>query len=139
MNLTPEMRLAVETGIKSALKKIEKTAGDARDSSPSDVVMKNVIIDMRLSIDELAIGHDTDKSPTASIPWLSVMGLVIKRMGATRTDALTMVRKAMEDALTLDKDATETLLKEAGVAEAMELVTTEVINRLPRTKVKKSR
>ena len=138
MNLTPELRLAIETGIKDALKKVAKTAGDARDGAPSDVTMKDIVIDMRLALTEMNIGHDTDKAPTASIPLLPCLALMVKRMGATREAALQTLKEVMEQALALDKDASESLLKEAGVAEAEELVVNRVISQLPRTKVKKS-
>jgi len=137
-NLTPELRLAIEAGIKDALKKVEKTAGDARDEAKPDQKITGMVIDLRLELAEVDIGHDTDKAPTSSIPLLPVLGLMVKRMGVTRDAALKMLQEVMEAALTMDKDASEELLKEAGVAEAEEAIRTKVIATLPRTKVKKS-
>ena len=135
--MTPELRLAIEAGVKEALKNLEKTAGDARDEAKPDHTEKGLAIDVHLELDEVSIGHDTDKAPTASIPLLTTLALMVKRMGATRADALEVLKDVMTTALTMDKDASEELLREAGVAEAEEEIKAKVIGQLPRTKVKK--
>ena len=137
-NMTPEIRLAVETGVKTALKGVTKTAGDARDEVQPDQKIEGLTINMTLQIDELKVGHDTDKAPTASIPLLPTLALMAKRLGATREATLKMIREVMTEAISLDKDATNRLLDEAGVAEAQKMVKDEVIGKLPRTPVKKS-
>jgi hypothetical protein len=137
-NMTPEIRLAIEAGIKDALKSIDKTAGEARDEAKPDQTVKGMVIDLRLELDEMTIGHDTDKAPTASIPLLPTLALLVKRMGATRDAALKLLQEVMEEALTLDKSASEELLKDQGVVDAEEAVKTKVIAKLPRTPVKKT-
>ena len=136
-NQTPEIRLAIEAGIKDALKKVAKTAGDARDGADPDQTVEGLVINMTLEIDQLKIGHDTDRAPTASIPLLPTLALLIKRMGATREAAMEMMTEVMDEALTLDKDATTALLEEQGVADAQAAIKKKVIGKLPRTKVKK--
>jgi len=138
MDNTPNLRLAVEAGIKAALKVVAKTAGDARDGADPDRTIRGLVINMTLEVDELQIGHDTDKAPTASIPLLPTLALLVKRMGATREAALEMLTEVMDEALTLGKDATKALLEEQGVADAQAAIKNKVIAKLPRTKVKKS-
>ena len=135
---TAEIRLAIETGIKEALKQREKTAGDPRDNASPDHTTKGITISMTLEVDELVVGHDTDREPTASIPLLPVLALLVKRAGATKDATLALLKEVMHEALTIDKDATERLLSEAGVAEALEEVRLKVIATLPRTPVKKT-
>jgi len=135
---TPALHLAIEAGVKDALKKVAKTAGDARERAEPDQTLNGLVINMTLEIDTLTIGHDSDKAPTASIPLLPTLALLVKRMGVTRDAALDAIKGAMEEALALDKDAAKALMQEAGVAEAEKLVKEKVIATLPRTPVKKS-
>jgi len=135
---TPELHLAIEAGIKDALAKVAKTAGDARERCEPDQTLKGLVINMTLEIDQLTVGHDGDKAPTASIPLLPTLALLVKRMGVTRDAALDAIKGAMEEALTLDKGAASKLLEEVGVAEAEALIKEKVIATLPRTPVKKS-
>jgi len=133
-----EVRLAIETGIKEALKQREKTAGDPRDNANSDHTTKGLVINMTLEVDELIVGHDTDKEPTASIPLLPVLALLVKRSGATKDSTLKLLKDIMMEALTMDKNATDRLLNGAGVLEALEDIKQQVIGTLPRTPVKKT-
>lgn len=137
INLTPELRLGIEAGIKAALKDITKTAGDARDGADPDQTIEGLVINMTLELDQLKIGHDTDKAPTTSIPLLPTLALLVKRMGATREAAMEMLTEVMDEALMLDKNATKALLEEQGVADAQAAIKNKVIAKLPRTKVKK--
>ena len=136
--LKPEILLAVQEGTKAAMKQVAKTAGDLRDASEPDQVLKNVVIDLQLELDEVKIGHDTDKAPTVSIPLLASLALFIRRSGFQRDNAMELIREAMTEALTLDKKAEKALLAETGVAECVKTLKDEVIDRLPRTRVKKS-
>ena len=138
LTLTPEIRLAIETGIKDALKQVTKTLGDAKDQATSDTTTKGLVINLTLEVDELSVGHDTDRTPTCSIPLLPTLALLVKRMGATRDAALAMIKDAMMEALELDGSAAKTLLEEFGVAEAEQVIKTQVIAELPRTPVKKT-
>jgi len=136
----PEILLACQEGVKSALKTLTKTAGsgDLRDLAQPDQTLKGLVIDLQLEIDQVDIGHDTDKAPTCSIPMLAAMALLIKRMGVTRDGALDLIGDVMKQAMALGKDASKELLKETGVAEAQQRLKDEVIATLPRTRVRKS-
>lgn len=136
----PEILLACQEGIKSALKAITKTAGtgDLRDLARPDQTLRGLVIDLQLEIDQIDIGHDTDKTPTCSIPMLAAMALLIKRMGITRESGLNTLRDVMKEAMTLGKDASKALLEESGVAAAQQRIKDEVIATLPRTRVRKS-
>jgi len=138
MELTPEVLLAIESGVKDGLKKLVTENGDPRVHVTPDQTVKNLVVNMTLELATLSIGHDTDKTPTCSIPLLPTLALLIKRMGATREAALVMLREVMEEALTLDKDAASKLLEELGVAEAEQAIKEQVIGKLPRTFVKKT-
>lgn len=135
--LTPELALAIETGVKEGLK-ILMGKEDPRDKVAPDQVMKGLVVNLTLEVGELQIGHDTDRAPTCSIPMLPVLGLLVKRMGFQRDKALTLLREVMTEALTMDKKAAEAILIEEGVEEAEQAVKNEVIARLPRTRVAKA-
>jgi len=137
-DLSPEILLALEAGVGQTLKDIVKSSGDIKDRTAPNQSFRNVTINLVLTLDEVLIGADTDKTPTSSIPLLAVMALLVKRMGFQRDQALATLKEVMLQALALDKGATDALLEEAGVAEAETLVKNEVIAKLPRTKVKKA-
>lgn len=139
VGLSPELALAIEAGVKDAVKGLTGKGDDLRSKVASDQKLKGITVEMTLEIEEVSIGHDTDKTPTVSIPLLPVLGLLVKRMGCTRDAAMIMLRDVMTQALTLDDDktATEALLAEVGVADAMNQIKSEVISKLPRTPVAK--
>ncbi|MFA6235396.1 MAG: hypothetical protein WC824_14565 [Bacteroidota bacterium] len=136
----PEVRLAIEVGVKEALKALEKAEGDPRDGATPDRTTKGLVINMTLEVDEVIVGHDTDKTPTCSIPLLPVLALLVKRLGATREATLSLLKDVMQEALDLEKDksATERLMQEAGVIEAEQEIKEKVIGTLTRTPVKKT-
>jgi hypothetical protein len=129
LTITPELALALTAGIEKGIEELfkdGKTKIDPRDQATPDQKLEGLVLNVTVEVDSLAIGHDTDKTPTCSIPLLATLGLLVRRMGCTR------------DALTTDKKAAELLLAETGVAEAQDQVVAEVIAKLPRTRVKKS-
>jgi hypothetical protein len=97
---------------------------------------KNLVMDITVRVGEMRIANDTDKAPTCSIPMLPTLALLLKRMGFQRDKALEMLAEVMEEAISLDKDATKALLSETGVKEAQDLLKKNVIAKLPRTPVK---
>ena len=138
VELTPELALAIERGVEEALKAYAKTQGDPRDLAAPDQKVEGLVINLTLEVGEMSIGHDTDKTPTTSIPMLPTLALLVKRMGATREAALTMLKEVMTEALSLGKDASAMLLLESGVAETEKAIKDEVIATLPRSPVKKT-
>jgi len=135
--VTPEIGLALETGLKDALKSLLGKE-ELRDQVEPNQTLRGISIKMQLDIESLSFGHDTDKAPTASIPILPTLALMVRRMGLQRDAALSLLREIMTEALTLDKKAADALLAEAGVEDAMEMIKAEVIAKLPRTKVCKT-
>jgi len=135
--LTPEIALALEAGVSSAVKAVLGKE-NPRDKVDGGQTLKGVSIEMILDIGTVTIGHDTDRMPTAAIPLLPALGLLVKRMGATREASLELLKEILTEAIALDKDATTGLLAEAGVEEAVAQVKAEVIAKLPRTKVAKT-
>jgi len=98
-------------------------------------VHTNLVMDLTVRVGEMRIANDTDKAPTCSIPLLPTLALLLKRMGFQRDKALEMLSEVMEEAISLDKDATKALLAETGVKEAQDLLQKDVISKLPRTPV----
>jgi hypothetical protein len=137
ITLTPEMALALEAGMKDAVK-AALGKESLRAKVASDQKMHGIEIDVTLKIDELSIGHDTDKAPTCSIPLLPTLALLVKRMGFQRDAALALLREVMTEAITMDEDAAKKLAAQEGVAETMKTLQQEVIATLPRTPVEKS-
>lgn len=136
MKFTPELALALEVAVKDAVKAAFDK--DPRTLVSPDTKIEDLTMNLTVHIDDLSFGHDTDKAPTCSIPMLPVLALLIQRMGCTREAALETVREVMEQALTLGKDATESLLSESGVAAAEKMIKEKVIAKLPRTAVLKT-
>lgn len=133
-----EILLAAEAGFKLALKELAKDLGDLRDRAEPDITHKDLVVTLQMEMAEIKVGHDTDKAPTSSIPFLAVLGVLTKRMGATRDDALKMVKDSLVEAMTLDKDATQIMFQETGVQEAVDKFKAEIVSKLDRTPVKKS-
>ena len=138
MSMPAEYALAIEAGVKQALKDLTKAQGDPKDQTDPDQTLDDLRLSLTLRIDKLTIGHDTDKAPTCSIPLLPTLALLVKRMGATRDAALAMLKDVMTEALELDKNAAKKLMEELGVAQAEQAVKEQVIGKLPRTRVKKA-
>jgi len=135
--LSPETVLAIEVGVKQGLKGFVKEMGDPRALATPDRTVEGMVINLTLELDKLVVGHDTDKAPTASIPLLSTLALMAKRMGATREAALKMLQEVMLEAIEMEKDASKKLMEEFGVAEAAQTIKEKVIGKLPRAPVKK--
>jgi len=136
---SPEILLAVQEGVTKAIKGHNKTAGvkDQRDNAGSDQVIKGLCIDLTLEIEELKIGHDTDKAPTVSIPLKTALALFVAQAGATRENTLKKLLECCKQALTVDKKVEKELLNESGVAAGLQQLQDEVISKLPRTPVAK--
>lgn len=122
------------TALAHAMKKgVDATT--ARDELEPGVY-RDIKIELVVSIKEMRVAPDTDKAPTSSIPMIAALALLVRRMGLQRDDALKTLREVMQEAIALKSDASSTLLAETGVAEAEEMIRSEVIAKLPRTPVK---
>jgi hypothetical protein len=122
------------TALAHAMKKgVDATV--ARDELEPGVY-RDIKVDLSITIGEMRVAPDTDKSPTCSIPMLPAMALLVRRMGLQRDEALKTLREVMGEAIALKSDASSKLLAETGVLEAEEMLRTEVIAKLPRTPVK---
>jgi len=129
ITLDPIFSLALQHAMKKGLD------AKARDEVGPGV-HTGLVMDLTVRVGEMRIGNDTDKAPTCSIPMLPTLALLLKRMGFQRDKALEMLSEVMEEAISLDKDATKALLAETGVKEAQDLLKKNVIAKLPRTPVK---
>jgi hypothetical protein len=87
---------------------------------------------------EFKLSQDTMKKSTVSIPLLAVLGLMVKRSGATREATIKMLADVIGEALSLDKDASKKLMEETGVKDAIDRVKTDLVDKLPLTHVQGS-
>jgi len=107
----------------------------ARDET-NPGVYRNIKLDVHIEVDEMRVGHDTDRAPTSSIPLLPVCALLLKRMGIQREEALDILKDVMTQALDMGTDATKVLLADTGVADMEKRLKEEVIAKLPRVPTK---
>lgn len=118
-----------------ALKKGIDAAAARNDLGPG--VHKNIELDLHIKIDELRIAADTDKAPTASIPLLPTIALLLKRFQPSdQAKAVGVLKEVMEQALKLSKDDSKQLLASSGVLEAEKVIKEQIISTMERTPVK---
>jgi hypothetical protein len=130
-NVEPIYLVAAAHGLKKGLD--EKAARN--DLGPG--VHKNVELDLHVKIDELRIAADTDKAPTASIPLLPAMALLLQRFQPSdRQKAVGVLKEVMEQAIKLSKDDSKQLLAASGVEEAQKIIKEQIIASMDRTPVK---
>ena len=129
-NIDPRFALALVQAAKKGLD------ADAARSETEPGVYRDITMTVEIMVDEMRVGNDTDKAPTASIPLLPTCALLLKRMGIQREEALDVLKDVMTEALDLGKDATKTLLADTGVADMQKRLKEEVIDKLPRVPVK---
>lgn len=86
---------------------------------------------------KLTKGKDHEKAPTVETPWLTVIGLFVRRSGLQRDLAMGFIRGAMIEAAKVkgDKKAEKLLLEETGVLAAVYEYKREVIDKLPKMSV----
>lgn len=127
----PVFLVAAIHGLKKGLD--EKSA--RADVEPG--VHKNIELDLHIKIDELRIAPDTDKAPTASIPMLPTLALLLQRfVPKDRDKAMQVLKEVMEQAIQLSKDDRNQLLDELGVKDAEKLIKDEIIAGMDRVPVK---
>jgi hypothetical protein len=128
--IDPKFATAIVHAVRKGL-----DAGVAREELRPGVY-HDIEVDVTIKVGEMRVGPDTDKAPTSSIPMLTALALLVKRMGIQREDALQTLREVMVEALDVGADAQRKLLEESGVAEAEQRIRDEVIAKLPRLPVK---
>ncbi len=84
----------------------------------------------------LDVAEDTEKAATVKVLSKATVGLLLRRMGVTRAKAMELLVEVFTEAMTLDKDASEALLEEVGVDDAVKMFRTDVVDRLPKLKCK---
>lgn len=122
------------TALNHAMKKGVDAVNARAELEPG--VYSDIEIEVTVKVGEMRVSPDTDKAPTCAIPMLPALALLVRRMGLQRHEALATLREVMQEALAIKSDASEKLLSETGVAEAEEMIRTEVIAKLPRIAVK---
>jgi hypothetical protein len=129
--VSPIFVLAASHALKKGLD--EKVARN--DLGPG--VHKNIELDLHIKIDELRIAQDTDKAPTASIPLLPAMALLLQRFQPSdKQKAVGVLKEVMEQAIKMSKDDSKTLLADSGVEEAQKIIKEQIIGTMDRTPVK---
>jgi len=122
-NLTPEEILAIMKAVST------KESKQARDAIAND---SNVEIDTIVRVKGiLKRGEAFDSKGTSRIPWKVAIALLLKRSGVTGPGSIELLTEAIRDAVTMNKDARNELLKENGVGDALQIVDKELCEKLP--------
>lgn len=109
------------------------SAGDARDIVKPGVYNIDTTVNIKGTI---TVGEDYETTPTANIPILPVMALLVQRMGFQREKAMKLIVDAINESIA-DKDTTvlENLQKDtAEIEAAIEVVRKGIISKLAKVK-----
>ena len=130
-NVDPLFLVAATHALKKGL-----DASAARNDLESGV-HTNIELDLHIKIDELRIAPDTDKAPTASIPMLPTLALLLQRfVPKDRDKALQVLKEVMEKAIALTKEDSKELLDELGIKDAEKAIKEQIIATMGRVPVK---
>lgn len=124
--LTDVQIAAIEAGLRTF------EIGDAKDRVTPGEHGFDFTVNFRGRLNK---GNDYEKSPTTATPWLTVIGLFVRRSGIQRDKAMEYIRDAMIEAANVkgNKKAEKLLLEETGVGDAVETYKRDVIAKLPKT------
>jgi hypothetical protein len=109
------------------------SAGDARDIVKPGTYDIDTTVNIKGTI---TVGEDYETTPTANIPILPVMALLVQRMGFQREKAMKIIVDAINESIA-DKDTTvlENLQKDtAEIEAAIEVVRKGIISKLAKVK-----
>tara|TARA_R110000824_G_scaffold359619_1_gene547193 strand:- start:64 stop:561 length:498 start_codon:yes stop_codon:yes gene_type:complete len=124
LNFTPEEMLAIMKTIST--KEVETAKSAIANDSQAE-------IDMTVRIKGLLKrGNAFSSKGTSRIPWKVAIALLLKRSGVTGPGSIELLTEAIRDAASMNKDAREKLLSEAGVGDALQVVNKELCEKIPR-------
>jgi len=107
-------------GLDKAIGKLIKTEA-VRDSLPVGKHQVDETLTLHVQ-GTITVGEDFEWIPTVSIPYKETFALFLRYSGITREVALNAMVKAMQEALTTDKEAEELIAGMADLKAAEELV-----------------
>ena len=110
-----------------------RLSGDEQDAIPAGEYSVDALVRVRGSFTK---AEDTDKVPTAKVLTLDTMALLFKRMGVTREAAQGLLLDVFTQAIELDSEAKKALQAEYGLLEAKKAFSSNVLEKLPRTRVR---
>jgi hypothetical protein len=85
----------------------------------------------------LHVNPDVERVPTSSIPLLPVLAMMIRRLGIGRSAALKLLRECCQDAMSSDVNISDKIAESViDYNNVLNLVKSEVVSQLPKTKVK---
>lgn len=119
--------------IQKALLSKCKLSSTEQDAIPSGDYTVDAIVRVSGSFTK---GEDTDKVPTAKVLTLDTFALLFKRMGVTREAAQALLLDVFTQSIELDKDSKAALQDEYGLLEAKKQFSRNVLEKLPRTRVR---
>lgn len=130
-NIDPKFALAIANGIKKAI----DTKAARPEVAPG--VYNGMSVELTVEVDSMRVAPDTDKAPTATIPLLTTVALLLKRFNPNEQEkAIGILEEVMKEAVELSKEDNKNLLVTSGVAELETRLKQEVISKMPRTPVK---
>ena len=110
-NIDPRFALALVQAAKKGLD------ADAARSETEPGVYRDITMTVEIKVDEMRVGNDTDKAPTASIPLLPTCALLLKRMGIQREEVIDKLpRVPVKGAVRVDKDAVHVVVKSMSMS-----------------------
>lgn len=122
-NLTPEEILAIMKAVptKEVTKVRKAIANDSQVEVNTLVRVKGI----------LKRGEAFDSKGTSRVPWKVAIALLLKRSGVTGPGSIELLTEAIRDAVTMNKDSRDELLKENGIGDALQIVDKELCEKLP--------
>lgn len=86
---------------------------------------------------QLTKHEDTERKPTVSTPWLTVIALFVRRCGIQREESMKIILEAMTEAMEAgkDKEKLDALYKATGIYDARREYDKQVLSKLPKAKV----
>lgn len=136
-----ELLLALSEGLKAALLQETRTAGinNLRDEVAPDQTIKGLLVDLQMEIDQIDIGHDTDRTPTVAIPLKAVLALALSIIPPSyKKVLLASLRDVSKAALGMTQKERDKVIKDSALLQVLQDLEDEVLRTLPRSKVRKS-
>ena len=122
-NLTPEEILAIMKAVST------KESTQARKAIAND---SQVEVDTLVRVKGLLKrGEAFSSKGTSRLPWKVAIALLLTRSGVTGPGSIELLTEAIRDAVTMNKDSRDALLKENGIGDALQIVDKELCEKLP--------
>jgi hypothetical protein len=124
----PTALLVLVEGVKKAEKEVGAKA--LRNAVPAGEHEASLTLTLDAALKK---GEDGFKASTCSIPWLTVVGLLLKQCGFQRELIIPALEKIIPEAMEMDAAGKKVLEAELGIEEFVKRFKKEVVATLPQT------